>query len=143
MIMLQAHFFLPVYAKIPMVMQWENIALYPGSKKHSEESSNKFFSKSMLLMVPKKFQIRFKVLLKYKVNSTFQEGLFLKALYGEAGKVTKTCVCPLISEMHPNELWKLIPRIVCDMLRNLHLLFTVVRTVSASFLFEPSVHLPR
>lgn len=68
-------------------------------------------------MGPKNFQIRFKVLLKYKVNSTFQESLFLKALYSEAGKVTKTCVCPLISDMHPNELWKFIPRVVCGMLR--------------------------
>lgn len=71
----------------------------------------------MLVMVPKNVQILFKVLLKDKVNSTFQEGLFLKALCSEARKVTKTCICLLISKMHSNVLWKFISRIVCDMLR--------------------------
>lgn len=71
----------------------------------------------MSVMVPKNVQILFKVLLKYKLNSTFQEGLFLKALYSDAGKVTKTCFYLLISKIHPNVLWKFIPRIVCDMVR--------------------------
>lgn len=35
-------FFLPTYTKIPMFMQGESIALYPGSKKYLEESSNIF-----------------------------------------------------------------------------------------------------
>lgn len=68
-------------------------------------------------MVPKNVQVLFKVLLKYKSNTTFQVGLFLKALYSEAEKVTKTCLCLLISKIHPNVLWKFIPRTVCDMLR--------------------------
>lgn len=93
--------------KIPMFMQWENIALCPGSKKHIEKSPNFFSPKSMLVMVSKNVQILLKVLLWYKVNSTFQEGLLLKALYGEAGKVTKSL---LISKIHPNVLWKFIPR---------------------------------
>lgn len=63
-----------------MFMQWENVALYPGSKKHCEGPLNIFFPKSMLVMVLKNVQVLFKVLLEYKINRTFQVGLFLKAL---------------------------------------------------------------
>jgi len=45
-------------------------------------------------MVPNKILILFKMLLKYKVNSTLQEGLFPKALCSEAGKVTKKLPLP-------------------------------------------------
>lgn len=71
----------------------------------------------MLVMVPKNVRVLFKVLLLYQANRTFQEGLFLKALYSEAGKVTKTCLRLLINKIHPNVLWKFIPRVVCDLLR--------------------------
>lgn len=49
MIMLQAHFFLPISTKIPMFMQWENIDLFPESKedqeKHLEETLKICFPK--------------------------------------------------------------------------------------------------
>lgn len=35
--MLRARFFLPIYTKIPMFMQWESIALYTESKEDSEK----------------------------------------------------------------------------------------------------------
>lgn len=48
-IMLCAHFFLPIYTKIAMFLQWESIALYTESKedreKHLDETLKICFQK--------------------------------------------------------------------------------------------------
>lgn len=43
------HAFLPVYAKVPMFMQWENIALYTESK----EGKKKYLEESLKICFPK------------------------------------------------------------------------------------------